>query len=166
MLRIIRAGMVAGFFLAAAAAQAADVKVTGIHNCCGQCKAAITKALTDGGATNVTLEGANLSFSAEDPVKAVKALYDAGYAGKVEGAQARPPSAGARGVKGKVITVEGTHNCCGACVKALNEATKAVGTCNAKARDTSFTVSSDNEIEAAAVVRALREAGFNCHIKK
>ena len=39
MLRIIRVGMAAGFFLAAAAAQAADVKATGLHMCCGACKA-------------------------------------------------------------------------------------------------------------------------------
>src|SRR3954452_4056812 len=104
MLRIVRAGMAAGFFLLAAAAQAADVKVTGVYNCCGACKAAITKALTDGGATNITVEGRNVGFAAEDPVKAVTALYDAGFTGKVEGATVRRPSSGARDVKGKTIS--------------------------------------------------------------
>src|SRR5436190_10247424 len=125
MLRIIRVGMAAGFFLIAAAAQAADVKVTGVYNCCGACKAAITKALTDAGATNVTVDKGNVAFSAEDPVKVVTALNDAGFAGKVEGATVRNNS-GARGVKGTAIHVEKVHNCCGNCVKDINNAVKAV----------------------------------------
>jgi len=166
MLRIIRVGMAAGFFLAAAAAQAADVKATGLHMCCGACKAAITKALTDAGATNIAADKGTVSFTAEDPAKAVTALYDAGFAGKTEGVTVRPPNAGARGVTGKTITVEKVHNCCGSCVAAITAATKSVGTANVKARETSFTVTSDNDIEARAVVRALRDAGFNAQVKK
>src|SRR5436305_7799699 len=156
MLRIVRAGMAAGFFLIAAAAQAADVKVTGVYNCCGACKAAITKALTAGGATNITVEGRNASFAAEDPVKAVTALYDAGFAGKVEGATV-PNNSGARGVKGKTTSVEKVHNCCPNCVKDINNAVKAVGTTDVKPQQTSFIVSSDNEVEARTVVEALHE---------
>src|SRR5436309_51697 len=165
MLRIIRVGMAAGFFLIAAAAQAADVKVTGVYNCCGACKAAITKALTDGGATNINVEGRNVSFAAEDPVKAVTALYDAGFTGKVDGATVRY-SSGARGVKGKTISVEKVHNCCPNCVKDINNAVKAIGTTDVKARETTFTVTSNDEVEARTVVQALHAAGFNAHIKK
>ena|SRR5438067_3880935 len=165
MLRIIRVGMAAGFFLLAAAAQAADVKVTGVYNCCGACKSAITKALTAGGATNISVDKGNVAFSADDPIKAVTALYDAGFAGKVEGATVRY-SSDARGVKGKTISVEKVHNCCPNCVKDINNAVKAIGTTDVKPQQTSFTVSSDNEVEARTVVQALHEAGFNAHIKK
>src|SRR5437763_10758960 len=130
MLRIVRVGMAAGFFLLAAAAQAADVKVTGVYNCCGACKAAITKALTDSGASNVTVDKGNVAFTADDPVKAVTALYDAGFAGKVEGTTVRY-NTGARGVKGKAIAVDKVHNCCGNCVKDINNAVKAIGTTDA-----------------------------------
>jgi copper chaperone CopZ len=165
MLRIIRVGMAAGFFLIAAAAQAADVKVTGVYNCCGACKAAITKALTDAGATNVTVDKGDVAFSADDAVKAVTALNDAGFAGKVEGATVRNNS-GARGVKGTAIKVEKVHNCCGKCVQDINNAVKAIGTTDAKARESSFTVTSTSEVEARAVVKALRDAGFNAHVKQ
>src|SRR5437763_12916673 len=151
MLRIVRVGMAAGFFLIAAAAQAADVKVTGVYNCCGACKAAITKALTDAGATNLTVDKGNVAFSAEDPVKAVTALYEAGFAGKVEGATVRY-SSGARGVKGKTTAVEKVHNCCGKCVADINNALKAIGTTDVKARETTFTVTSNDEVEARTVV--------------
>src|SRR5207237_2688659 len=123
------------------------------------------KALTDSGASNVTVDKGNVAFTADDPVKAVTALYDAGFAGKVEGTTVRY-NTGARGVKGKTIAVDKVHNCCGNCVKDINNAVKAIGTTDVKAQATSFTVSSNDEVEASAVVRALRDAGFNAHIKK
>jgi len=151
--------------LAASAAFAADVKITGIHNCCGQCNTTIKATLDGAGATNVQIKPGEVTFSAGDAAKAVTALYDAGYSGKVEGA-ATPAPKGVQGVKGKEIKVEGVHLCCGQCVKSVNTALKDIGTTNAKARDTAFVVTAATEVEAAAVVKALRDAGFNARVVK
>ena len=40
----------------ASAAFAADVKITGIHNCCGQCNTIIKGTLDGAGATNVVIK--------------------------------------------------------------------------------------------------------------
>ena len=41
-----------------------------------------------------------------------------------------------------------------------------VGKADIKGKEAAFTVTSENEIEAQAVVRALRDAGFNAKIAK
>jgi mercuric ion binding protein len=150
----------------AASAYAADIKVTGIHNCCPMCANGIKSALAAGGATNVNLAEKELSFSAEDPDKALKALFDAGYAGRVEGA--RPPRTGVRRDDPPVKSVKltGVHNCCGGCTKAIQDAVKPFGTCSLKAKETSFTVTSDNDINVAMLIRALRQAGYNARVEK
>jgi len=149
--------------LAATAAFAADVKVTGIHNCCPGCANTIQTTLKDAGATNIVLEKTDLSFSADDAQKAVTALCEAGFAGKLSEGVKRPAS-GAGQKAGKEIKLEKVHNCCGACTKAINDAVKDIGKTDAKAKASSFTVSSENEVQARAVVAALRKAGFNAHV--
>ena len=165
MLRSIRWILGAAAFVVAGSAHAADVKITGVHNCCGQCAKAIQTTLEGAGATNIMVSKGDISFTAEDAKKAVDALYGAGYAGKLPQGT-RAPASGAQGVKGKEIKVEGTHNCCPACAKALNEALAPVGKATVKPKDTAITVTSDNEIEARAVVTALRNAGFNVKVTK
>ena len=145
MLRCITLALAAAALFLGGVAYAADVKVTGVHVCCG------------GSGT--------VSFTADDPQKAVNALFEAGYAGKVEGAKTPEPK-GAEGVKGTAIKVEGVHLCCGRCVQLLNMALKDVGTTDAKPRAAAFTVTATSETEAAAVVKALRAAGFNARIAK
>jgi periplasmic mercuric ion binding protein len=165
MFRSVFAFLGAAALLAAVPAFAGDVKVTGVHNCCPGCTGAITKALEATGAKAITVNGSTVSYSADLPDRGVQALFDAGYAGKVEGAKT-PEIVGAKGVKGKEIKLEGVHNCCGACTKALNDALKSLGKINAKPRETAFILTSDTEIEAEAVVKALRAAGINARVAR
>ena len=149
-------------------ALAADVKVTGIHNGCPGCTNVLNKTLGEAGATNVKSTPTEVSFSVADAAaadKAAKALFDAGFAGKVEGAKT-PEAVGAKGVKSKTIKVAGVHNCCGQCLKGLTEAVKGLGTNDLKAKATTFTITSDTELDAEAVVAALRKAGYNARIEK
>jgi len=166
MFRPIYAVFGAAALLIASAAHAADVKVTGIHNCCPACTKAITSTLEGAGAKDITIKTTEVSFSSEDAEKAVKALYDAGFAVKAEGLKS-PGIEGAKGVKGKETKVEAVHNCCGSCTRAINGALKgAGGTSMVKPRETSFTVSTENDVQAEDVVKALRAAGFNAKVAK
>ena len=164
MIRPIHAVFGAAALLLASSAYAADVKATGIHNCCPGCTKAITTAL-QGVATNVVTKPTEVSFSTDNPEKAIKALYDAGFAAKAEGVKL-PPIEGAAGVKGKEIKVAKVHNCCGACTRAIATAVKPLGTSNAKPGEASFTITSDTEIDAEAVVKALRAAGYNAVVTR
>lgn len=146
--------------LVASAAMAADVKITGVHNCCPGCDASIKKVLGEAGVTNLTVTKGDIGFSADDPTKALTALFAAGYAGRVEGAQA-PRQQGLRQIRGKTLKVEGIHNCCGQCTKAIMDAVKPLGKAELKPRETSFTITSETEIEGPALMRALRMAGYN-----
>ena len=151
--------------VSAGAAQAAEVKVEGIHNCCPGCTKNITATLEAGGAKEIKLEGRSLSFQADDAQKTVVALFDAGYAGMVTGATA-PRMGVPRDTKGTTFKLAGAHLCCGACVKSVNEAVKEIGTTDAKGGAKEFTVTAKSEVEARAVIRALRMAGFNAKLVK
>jgi len=164
MHRTIKMGMgIAASLLLAGAAFAADVKVTGVHNCCPGCTMNITETLTKAGATNVKVEKQEISFTSDTPAPVLRALYAAGYAGKVEGDGVRQPGIrrNLADVKGKSLKFEGIHACCGACVAGINKALAPLGKTDIKAKATSFTVTSENEISADQVVKALRDAGFN-----
>jgi len=163
MKRMLLAGVAT--LLLAASAYAADVKVTKIHNCCGGCAKAITTALTGAGATNIVPKETEVTFSAADPDKAVKALFDAGYSGKVEGAKT-PADGLEKAVPAKTLKLGGVHNCCGSCTTGITEAMKPFGTVTIKPRETTFTVSSDKELDPKAVLKALREAGYNARLEK
>ncbi len=151
--------------MVASAAFAADVKMTGVHNCCGGCAMNIKSVLEKAGATNINVNKGDVSFAHEQPRMAVRALYAAGYAGKIEGGRA-PGTRRAQGITGKTLKVEGVHLCCGACVKAVNDAVAKLGKTDAKAKETTFTITSENDLDAVAVLNALRAAGFNARISK
>ena len=161
MKRMILAVVATG--LLAVSAFAADVKVTGIHNCCGQCAAGINKALGAAGATDVKATSTEVTFSAADADKAVKALFDAGYGGKVTGAKTPElPKAEAT----KSLKLDAIHNCCGGCTTALKDAVKPFGTTTIKPKETTFTLTSDKDIDVPAVLKALRDAGYNAKVIK
>ncbi len=151
--------------LAAGAAFAADVKIAGVHNCCPGCANGIRATLEGAGATNITLNGREVGFSAEEAQKVVQTFFDAGYAGKVTGAKTPEPQ-GVKGVKGATLKFSGVHLCCGACANAVNAALAPIGKSDAKARTETFTLTAAQEVEAAAVLKALRDAGFNARVAK
>lgn len=165
MVRAIKLLLGATVLFAAGAAQAADVKVTGIHNCCGQCAKAIQTALTGAGATDVVCKPTEVTFTCPDGDKAVKALFAAGYSGKVEGAKA-PEAEGVKGLKEKTLKITGIHNCCGNCTRVLGEILKPYGTADVKPRAEVITVTSDSPIDAEALMKSLRDAGFSAKIAK
>lgn len=169
MLRFSKLVLGATAFLLASAAHAADVKVTGLHACCGNCANTIKGILEKEGATNINTKTgpmAELSFTAPDAEKAVAALSNAGFAIRGEGVPRAPRQEGIRDLKAKELKVSDIHNCCGACTAAINKAVMPVGKGTIAAKQTSFTISGDTELEAQAVVRALRMAGFNAKIAK
>jgi copper chaperone CopZ len=163
----MRNAIVFGFALLSAAgfAVAGEVKLTGVHNCCGGCKNGITKALNGAGAGKVEVTGKAVSFTADDADKALAALYAAGYAGKIEGA-AEPVDADARGYKAKELKFDGLHNCCGSCDKGIKAALSKIegAKVESKAKTTTMTVSSDKELDAEDVLKALRAGGFNAKL--
>jgi bacterioferritin-associated ferredoxin len=163
MLRKLMLGWGATMLLATAAF-AADVKVSGLHNCCPGCAKGVQETLDKAGAKDVKLNGKEVSFTADDAMKAqmaVRALFQAGYAGKAEGARTPGIPRNAQQLKGKELKITGLHNCCGACTKAINEALAPLGKTELKARETECVLKSDNEIEAPKVIEALRAAGYN-----
>lgn len=163
MKRMLLAGL--STLLLTASAYAAEVKVTKIHNCCPQCTKGINTALTGAGATNIAPKPTEVTFSAEDPDKAVKALFDAGFSGKVEGA--KTPSDGLdKAVPAKSLKLAGVHNCCGQCTNGIKEAVKSFGTVNIKPQETTFTLVSDKDLDPKAVLKALRDAGYNARLEK
>ncbi len=161
----LRAAAAAALLSCAGAALAADVKVSGLHNCCPGCSGGITNALNAAGAKNVTLTKTEVTFSADEADKAVKALHDAGYGGKVEGAKA-PEAVEAKGYKATTLKFTGAHNCCGACSGSIVKALKDLGTVTIKPRETTFTLTSDKEIDAEAAIKALRAGGYNAKLVK
>ncbi|MBM3457611.1 MAG: hypothetical protein FJX77_03635 [Armatimonadetes bacterium] len=153
------AAMAAALCLAGSAL-AADVKITGLHNCCPGCNNALTKVLNDAGIANPTINKGEVSFSAEDPNPALTALANAGFGGTVTGGR-YPRQQGLGDLKGTKFKVEGIHNCCGACAKNISEILKPLGTVELKARETSFTITTQNEIPGRMLLMTLRQAGYN-----
>jgi mercuric ion binding protein len=64
------------------------IEITGIHNCCGQCTTAISKAVKSvSGVTGTNIKNKDTTFAVEGKFKAgdvVKALLDAGFYAQVK----------------------------------------------------------------------------------
>lgn len=154
----------------AGAAQAEKVTVSKMHICCGACVKAINSVVGDTGAKaavdqdneTTTLEGDKAAVE-----KAINALAAAGFHGDVDNdALKMKDDSGAPAGKVKRLEVNGAHNCCGACAKAIKSCVAGVAgvaadTCTPKA--TSFVVEGD--FDAAALVKALNDAGFHVTVK-
>ena len=100
--------------------------------------------------------------------KGIDALAAAGYHGKLETKAVKfPTDSGATVGKVKSLTLEGVHNCCGACNNAIKKAVKTVDGVTGdtvKAKSETFEVTGD--YDATKLVHALHEAGFHVKIKK
>lgn len=153
----------------------AEVKLelTGLHACCGGCVTDIDKALgsVDGAKGHYDKATQKAELTAKDAATAEKvlvALGDAGFHGKSNNKDiAMKDDSGAPAGKVKTLTLSAGHICCGKCVAGITGAIKKVegATPGAiKAHETSFDVTGD--FDAAALVKALEDAGYHVKVKK
>jgi mercuric ion binding protein len=143
------------------------VTLKGVHLCCGGCVKGVGKALTSAGVKGkCDAKAGTVAITAADKAgidKAVAALGEAGYYGKADGVKFAATKNVPTG-KVKSITLIAGHNCCGKCSKAIVKAAKSVGgTTKAKAKVAEFTVEGD--FEAAALIKALNDAGLSVKVK-
>jgi copper chaperone CopZ len=153
-------------------ARADEIKVSGVHNCCGACCKLMHEVLGKvEGVTEVTAKPKERDFtfdaaSAKASRQAIAALARAGFHGKTnkEKLVFRDNS----GVeKGKVtrLSLVGIHNCCAGCCKAAKDAIAKVEGVEAdtlKPNKRTFVV--EGNFDGAAVVKALNDVGF--HVRK
>ena len=100
--------------------------------------------------------------------KALDALAAGGFHGTTDSKTLKiKDDSGATKGKVKGLTLEGVHNCCNSCnraiVKALGKVEGVTGN-TAKARSDTFEVTGD--FDALELVKALNEAGYHVKVKK
>src|SRR5262249_13377654 len=100
--------------------------------------------------------------------KALDALAEGGFHGKTADKKlAMKDASDVPSGKVKSLTLTRVHTCCGACCRAIKETGKKVDVVNGdagKPKGDTFEVTGD--FEAAALVKALNDAGFSVKIKK
>lgn len=171
---VIVAAMV---LLNSAATRAGEVKIEGVHICCGQCvniaqntlKAfdGVSNSKADKDSGSITLTAADDKAAAA----AINALAKAGFRGAAKHDSKVldfPGSNAEKGAKADTITIAGVHLCCPACYGAAEKALKKV--------DGVTTVSSDKkaktlevsgkDVDVNAALEALFTAGFQASVKK
>jgi copper chaperone CopZ len=157
---------------ASVAAQGAGdkVEVKGPHLCCKQCVNVANKLLANvAGVSDVSadVKTKTITFKARDEAAAkagVKAIFDGGFygaatqAGKQVSVVSVTP---AKGTKAEAVTVNDVHVCCGACQKAINKLfpDATISYDGSGPQRTVRIIGKD--LDAGAVVEALRQAGFN-----
>jgi periplasmic mercuric ion binding protein len=154
----------------AATDDAAKVKVEGVHLCCGACAKAVTEVLKDAKVDKVNVDRPNKTVTFEampaDAEKAIKALYDAGFAGKATiGAKAFEVKAKAPDLQADAIVVKNVHVCCGQCTAGIKALFKdmngvTVDVPKEKAVRKDITVSGKG-LTAEQVLKTLNDGGFN-----
>jgi mercuric ion binding protein len=156
-----------------AVARAEKVEVKGVHLCCPQCAKAVGNILSkiDGVSdAKCDRDTKTVTFTAKDAQTASKAyesLAKGGFYGTaIVGGKERRLKIEAP--KGKVnsVTVNDVHVCCNSCRKAIQKLfTGATITYDGKGTQRNVTIAADN-LEPAAVLETLRNAGFNGTIRK
>lgn len=157
----------------AAALAETKVEVKGVHLCCGACVKGVATALKgiDGVKPACDRENKTVTITASDDAtaqKALDALFAAGYFGTVDakGFTVHPVSNLPAG-KVKSVSLSNSHNCCKACSNALKKAVTSVSGVSGETvqpKKADFEVTGD--FEAAAVVKALNDAGFQVKVKE
>ncbi|SFH58041.1 heavy-metal-associated domain-containing protein [Planctomicrobium piriforme] len=153
------------------AAFAEEVKLEGVHLCCGSCTKAATKSLT--GVTGVSdvkisQDDETIVFQAKDEPAALAgltALANAGFYGSTK--TASPDFAVDPSAKKNTVEISGMHLCCAGCTKSAEAALKAVTgvkSVSAEAKQGKMTVKGDN-VSLADTLKALHEAGFHGTVK-
>jgi copper chaperone CopZ len=150
-----------------------SVKLTDVHLCCQSCVKGVDKVVSkiDGVKATSSMDDKTVSLTGPDTAtlqKTVDALVAAGYYGKSSDAAIKVNGdTGAKDEKVKMLKIEGTHLCCGSCVKAVNKALGGVSGVEANTATkgaTSFEITGDfNEKEA---FDALQKNGLTGHVAK
>ena len=156
-----------------ATAAETKVEVKGTHLCCPQCVKAVENILkaVDGVTGKCDQKAGTVSLTATDAAtaqKALDALAAGGFHGTTDSKDLKiKDDSGV--VKGKVksLSLEGVHNCCGACNKAIVAAVgKVAGVTGNTAKAKSDTFEVTGEFDAEEVVKALNAAGYHIKVKK
>ena len=153
---------------------AEEVKLGGTHLCCPACVRSATKAISGiDGISNVKADRKtkSVSFTAKDAkvgTKAVHALFDAGFFGKVsmdgKAVVLKVPVPSTDEVVSSV-TINDVHVCCGACKRSLTKIFPGAKLSYTGKGATKTVTVTDKELSAAAVIKALRKGGFNGKVK-
>jgi len=141
--------------------------------CCPACVKAVAGIVkkVDGVKASCDMKNKSVTLTATDDEaakKALEALAAGGFHGDTGNESlAIKEDSGAK--KGKVtsLTLEGVHNCCNACCRAIKATVKKVDGVTgdtAKPKETSFTVT--GIFDAAELVKALNDAGFHVKVKE
>jgi mercuric ion binding protein len=166
------ASLTALVVVGAAALAETKVEVKDVHLCCGACVKGVATALKgiDGVKHACDRENGTVTITASDEATAQKsldALADAGYHGVVESkgltikSETNVPTG-----KVKSLSLNNTHNCCKACTTAIKKAAKSVAGVTGdtvQPKTAAFEVTGD--FDAAALVKALNDAGFHVQVK-
>ncbi len=162
-----------GLLVAGVAALAeTKVEVKKVHLCCGACVKGVAAALkgVEGVKPACDQKAGTITITATDDAtaqKALDALAAAGYHGETGNkdlaikAETNVPSG-----KVKSIALTNAHNCCQSCCKAIKASVKKVDGVSgdtAKPKTANFEVTGD--FDAAALVKALNDAGFHVQVK-
>ncbi len=161
--------------LTGAAAALADttVEIKKVHLCCGACVKGVAAAVKDVDGVKATCDqkAKTVTIVGTDDAavqKALDALGTAGYYGETA-SKTLTIKASPDVPSGKVSTLKlsNAHNCCGGCNAAIKKAVKSVDGVKgdtAKAKTAKFEVTGD--FDAAAVIKALNDAGFQAQVEK
>jgi len=149
------------------------VELKGTHLCCPQCVRAVETILkkVDGVTGTCDLKTGTVAITAKDDEAAQKAL-DALAAGGFHGMTDKKTlvvkdDSGATKGKVKTLTLEGVHNCCNSCNKAITAAVgKVSGVTGNTAKAKSDTFDVTGEFDAEELVKALNAAGYHVKVKK
>lgn len=148
-----------------------DVKVEGVHLCCGKCVTGAKKSLTGlEGISKVRVNKSEESVvfvasNKESAVKGLKALAQAGFYGKpsIDGPKFDVDASARK----DAVSLSEMHLCCGGCVRSAVEAIESVDgvkEATANAAEGKIAVSGSG-ISLAAVMQALHAAGFHGTVK-
>jgi periplasmic mercuric ion binding protein len=148
------------------------VELTGVHICCQGCVDAVDAALgnVEGVNSQCDMVNGTVTFTAGNTAAAREALGSlaaAGFYGHSDdqGLAMRPVGEAPPG-KVNSLRVAGIHNCCGPCCDAIKGAIATVDGVTGDTAEpgaTAFEVTGD--FHAAALVKALNDAGFSARVK-
>lgn len=160
-----------------AAARAGEMKIEGVHICCGQCVniaqntlkvvEGVSNGKADKDSGSITLTAADDKAAAA----AIEALAKAGFRGTAkhgDKALEFPGSNAEKGAKADMITIAGVHLCCPACYGAAEKALKSVdGVTAVKSDKKAKTLEVTGKgVDVNAALEALFKAGFQASVKR